>query len=70
MLRKTSYSTAVWLNVSKLFMVWSHDPTLDLGARVHCWVEGVDLLQNEANGVLPDGGNVRLKLKNLGVGFC
>ena len=53
-----------------IFMVWSHDPTLDLGARVHSWVECVHLLQNEANSVLPDGGNVRLELKNLGVGFC
>ena len=53
-----------------IFMVWSHDPTLDLGARVHCWVEGVHLLQNEPNGVLPDGGNVRLELKDLGIGFC
>ena len=51
-------------------MVWSCDLTLDLGARVHCWVESVHLLQNEANGVLPDGGNVRLELKDLGIGFC
>lgn len=53
-----------------IFMVWSCDPTLDLGARVHCWVESVHLLQNEPNGVLPDGGNVRLELKDLGIGFC